>query len=553
MDENRLFSNASSVNLAREVPLEDDEEDFCSCCGNEDELSESEELSNDGTEDEDSDTPASDDEDSDTPVSEDEDKDTTASEDEELLDEFSVKMYFKGLSITLPGDSCTGFSGVGVVLERSCNADQIQVQKRLDFYVEESIADYLALIDGLIEAIQNKIRCVFAFTNSEAMYKQVMHGEQLDSSLLSALRERVLEHSNDLEVFVLKYVPGSDVQKASWLAQVAIGVVSFTPEKDISIDLCSICCEEKLSSMSVVMKCSHKFCSHCMKTYVEGKLQSGQIPVKCPQPRCKYCISTTESKLFLSVTSYHTYEKALAEAKPSKENIFCSCPNCSVLLYPHECSSSRSGSCSQPGNSCIECPACQKFFCVDCGVPWHYSLTCEQYQNRPMEEWDAGYLAARLPARSKRWRSCQQCRRMVEHTNGCNYMACSCGHEFCYTCGVDYHYGEQTCECIFWDEDHAEDVDTPNQHLEEWSWDSFDPLTSMMDAYSDQERSQLALIQIAGGFSLTDQDAVCQSPEQCTDSYIDPMKELQQLPWLERFVSVISDNYYEEYMQASLA
>jgi hypothetical protein len=27
------------------------------------------------------------------------------------------------------------------------------------------------------------------------------------------------------------------------------------------------------------------------------------------------------------------------------------------------------------------------------------------------------------------------------------------------------------------------------------------------------------------------------------------LKDLHQLPWLERFVSVISDNYYEDYMQ----
>ncbi|TQE11952.1 hypothetical protein C1H46_002346 [Malus baccata] len=40
-----------------------------------------------------------------------------------------------------------------------------------------------------------------------------------------------------------------------------------------------------------------------------------------------------------------------------------------------------------------------------------------------------------------------------------------------------------------------------------------------------------------------------QSPPRCTDSYVDAMKDLHQLPWLEGFVSVISDNYYEEYIQ----
>jgi len=54
---------------------------------------------------------------------------------------------------------------------------------------------------------------------------------------------------------------------------------------------------------------------------------------------------------------------------------------------------------------------------------------------------------------------------------------------------------------------------------------------------------------LAGGFSLVDYP--CQSPPHyCVDSYIiDTMKDLHQLPWLERFVSVISDSYNDDYIQ----
>lgn len=127
-----------------------------------------------------------------------------------------------------------------------------------------------------------------------------------------------------------------------------------------------------------------------------------------------------------------------------------------------------------------------------------------------------------------------------------------CGHQFCYSCGAEYRDGQQTCQCAFWDEDYTQDLVTqPTQQFEQWSWDSFESLPTMMDAYSDEERSQLALIQrfLAGGFSLTDHQAYHQSPPRCTDSYVDAMKDLHQLPWLERFVSVISDNYYEEHIQ----
>jgi ribonuclease HI len=58
-------------------------------------------------------------------------------------------------------------------MERTEHVPVIQVQKKLDFYVEESVADYLALMDGLAEAMQNNIRRVYAFTDSELLYGQV--------------------------------------------------------------------------------------------------------------------------------------------------------------------------------------------------------------------------------------------------------------------------------------------------------------------------------------------------------------------------------------------
>ena len=146
-------------------------------------------------------------------------------------------------------------------------------------------------------------------------------------------------------------------------------------------------------------------------------------------------------------------------------------------------------------------------------------------------------------------------------------MLCRCGHEFCYSCGAQYIDNEQTCECAILGNDEGGENDefTLTQNMgsstvmEEWAWDSCGSLSNLMDAYSDQERSQLALIQrfLAGGFSLGDHNTYTYQsqspPRHCTDSgssYLEnTMKDLHQLPWLERFVSVISDNYYDEYTQ----
>lgn len=126
-----------------------------------------------------------------------------------------------------------------------------------------------------------------------------------------------------------------------------------------------------------------------------------------------------------------------------------------------------------------------------------------------------------------------------------------CGHEFCYSCGAEYRDGIQTCHCVFWDEQSIESsASLSNQESEMWAWDSFDTSAMAIEGYSEQERAQLALIQrfLAGGFSLSDHHP-CQSPPHCSDSYIDTMKDLHQLPWLERFVSVISDSYHEDFIQ----
>lgn len=122
--------------------IDDEEEEFRSCCGDEDELKDREE--------------------------------NPKTVSDVNVDENSVKMYFKGVSVCGPGDCGTRSSGVGVVIERSGDDDSpILVQKKLDFYVEEWVVDYLALLDGLSVAIQNGIRRVSAFTDSEVLFDQV--------------------------------------------------------------------------------------------------------------------------------------------------------------------------------------------------------------------------------------------------------------------------------------------------------------------------------------------------------------------------------------------
>jgi hypothetical protein len=120
------------------------EDDFRSCCGDEEEWEDTEES-------------------------------FTAGVAKGELDEASVRLFFKGVSSPEPEGK--KLSGIGVVMERSPGVPVLKVQKKLDFYVEELVAEHLALMDGLLVALQNGIRKIFAFTNSEKLYFQVRIGE----------------------------------------------------------------------------------------------------------------------------------------------------------------------------------------------------------------------------------------------------------------------------------------------------------------------------------------------------------------------------------------
>ncbi|KAK1410791.1 hypothetical protein QVD17_37330 [Tagetes erecta] len=474
-------------------------------------------------------------------------------DDDCFLDVHSVRMYFKGVSIADPGNSSFDVSGIGVVMERVSNVPVIQVQKKLDFFVDESVAEYLALMEGVTEAARNNIKRVFAFTDSMTLFDQIMTNETLENPLLMALKQRILELVENLEHFVLKCVPSIDLDEPLRLAQVAIGIVNLPIKGDSSVQTCLICCEDKPTAMTINMKCSHKICSCCIKSYVDEQVESSQVPIKCPSLNCRYYISTPELQSCLPVACYALLQDALLEPNMlAIDKFYCPFSDCSVLLDP--CCDP-----SQSDNNCVECPVCRRFICVKCGVPWHSSMSCDQFQNCPSQ--------GRVndgPVENRKWRRCQMCERMIESTHGCNHMTCWCGHEFCYSCGTEYIDSEQTCGCVLSDSDRGDGF-TLNQNfgsssaLEEWAWDSCGSLSSLMDAYSDQEKSQLALIQrfLAGGFSLSDHHTYpCQSqspPPPCADSgssYLEnTMKDLHQLPWLERFVSVISDNYYEQYAE----
>ncbi|CAN1221427.1 hypothetical protein LINGRAPRIM_LOCUS281 [Linum grandiflorum] len=189
MEDQAVFVNdGSPLNVSRgnNSRLEDDEEDFRSCCGDDDDDDQIWKETGETAKEE---------------------KPTTNDD----LDEYSVKMFFKGVSITeAAGDSSgPGYSGIGVVMERKESVPLIQVQKNLDFYVESLVADYLALMEGLTVLIETNISDVYAFTDSSLLYKQVSLVFLNFLLLLQVSVARDEQHSQDSTIVSHNGVPAS--------------------------------------------------------------------------------------------------------------------------------------------------------------------------------------------------------------------------------------------------------------------------------------------------------------------------------------------------------
>ncbi|MQL89449.1 hypothetical protein Taro_022027, partial [Colocasia esculenta] len=382
-------------NRAADENLEnyDGEDDFRSCCAEDEEWKEAEEHVEEGPRDE--------------------------------LDEFSVKMFFKGVSVCDTEGSASGVSGIGVVMERSSSVPVFRVQKKLHFCVEPSVAELLALLDGLLEALRDgKVRRVFAYTDSESVSKQIADGGSAENELFVALGQRIMEHTDKLEAFVLNLVSSCELEEPLHLAQEAAGVFPLLLNGDGSFKDCSICHGKRHPSCIVTMNCLHKFCSDCMTVYIQGRLEASQVPVSCPHLRCDHYISPSECRSFLPIDCYESFERTLVVAEAHNfEGIHCPFPNCLALLI-HDRSTVGEDSSNQSDDNCIECQECHRLVCIDCGVPWHLSMTCEEYQNLPAEERHAADNALHHLANDNNWRRCQHCRRMIERTDGCYYMSC---------------------------------------------------------------------------------------------------------------------------------
>lgn len=186
--------------------------------------------------------------------------------------------------------------------------------------------------------------------------------------------------------------------------------------------LCQICFETRSANESFTIKgCDHAYCSDCMSKYVATKLEENVTRIGCPVPDCKQGLLDPEyCRSILPPLVFDMWGYALCEAAiPQSDKFYCPFKECSALLIINKGKLEvvNESSCGS------ECPNCKRMFCLRCNVPWHDSITCEEFKKLADETKIADDMLMDL-AQSNEWRRCPNCHIFVEKARGCMFLKC---------------------------------------------------------------------------------------------------------------------------------
>ena len=174
---------------------------------------------------------------------------------------------------------------------------------------------------------------------------------------------------------------------------------------------CASCFDDVLESQAVNLTCQHSYCPTCFSHLVTNAMQHENFwPPKC----CLQEIpkKTLETKLSaLELANYRL--KAKEYSIPAGERWYCARPECGKWF-----NKSR----TRARDAMVSCLHCHFEMCLFCRGEIHpRGERCPQ---------DRGLEATLAVAELEGWRRCLNCHTMVELTQGCRHITCTCGTQF---------------------------------------------------------------------------------------------------------------------------
>ncbi|KAF2565168.1 hypothetical protein F2Q70_00016899, partial [Brassica cretica] len=212
-----------------------------------------------------------------------------------------------------------------------------------------------------------------------------------------------------------------DEYKTSMEAEIRLRRISYLPDeaKEAEKETCVICLDEDIGSdvMFAVDKCGHRFCRHYVKQHIEVKLLDGTFP-SCLQHRCKSQLTIDRCDKLLTLKLSLMWKQRIREdSTPFTERVYC----------PQGRLTSRAS--GVLSTTCFEssgfrtCFKCSGSFCVNCKVPWHYRLSCSDYEKSCTARY-ADDARLKSLASGYRWRQYGKGQQMIERFVGCGRIKC---------------------------------------------------------------------------------------------------------------------------------
>jgi len=172
---------------------------------------------------------------------------------------------------------------------------------------------------------------------------------------------------------------------------------------------CTACGDKDSASAMAVLPCGHAYCSICVADAFKHALAAGKVFICCNKTPAPIEVAT-QFLPFDFVTQYRVKMEERATLNP----IYCAKPGCAAFIPP-----------SNLKGPMATCGKCGFVSCSLCKNPEHKGV-CPPDQ--------LGLKLMNL-AGNKNWIQCTRCKAVVERDEGCLHMTCTCGHEFCYSCG----------------------------------------------------------------------------------------------------------------------
>lgn len=228
--------------------------------------------------------------------------------------------------------------------------------------------------------------------------------------------------------------------------------------RDYGRTMCGACMEMIKTDNLITIDCGCHYCTACFNGYFETGLSSrGSFPPRC----CGQEIYLRSVRQYLENRIVERYEE-VQEEYGSKNPTYCA--SCGTFL-PGAVISADFKACGKcPQQTCIRCKNPRALHDASIAIRGTDLLSTGRPRSRQCPGVDVP-SEIKVLIKKEEWNRCPSCQHVVEKTEGCNFMECICGTEFCYGCGVEYGTDDEYCDCP--DNPHEDDEDDADNTEEE--------------------------------------------------------------------------------------